>query len=242
MKVFKEHISLNGRIAPVFFLCGYKPGDSQNALAWSIWNFKFGKKQEIDLWMDFAIEGLLGLDISSDAILIRPLSNSDVDAGKIGYEYMPLSKLCKQVEKHFGASFHPELLVKNRETQSLKTLGLMDRKKELHEVYQINTDLSRLKFRKIWLIDDVLTTGTTAKAIWAELSVIWPDVDFNIFALARNTQGTVNDDDLELSGSKYRWVNGEIVLMEDSTEYMRKPVTKELLRYPDFDNEETDFL
>lgn len=234
MKVYTEKLGLGSNTAPVHFLCGYIPGyPSTDALSRSLMSFKYGRKNEVAAWTHFALEAFSELDLSAADIIIRPFAHEEMNANRFSFSKSPLTMLCRAIADKYGAGFQPDLIEKKRVTKSLKGMGRDSRTKELSGVYRANPANATFSFRKIWMIDDVLTTGTTARAVWKALKTVLPDVDFNVFALARTTHDDGFNADSEWN------ITEQSILRENPMEYLSEPITPQLLQYPHFDNKDT---
>ena len=69
--------------------------------------------------------------------------------------------LAKYAANELGLYVKENVLVKTGETKSMRGSSGMDRRQMLREVFRV-TELSAVKDRRILLVDDVVTTGSTA--------------------------------------------------------------------------------
>lgn len=76
----------------------------------------------------------------------------------------PAETLGRAVARRLGVEFHPHLLVKTRRTPPQSRLSPTGRRGNLRDVFAVRGG-KRLRGRRVLLVDDVLTTGTTANRI-----------------------------------------------------------------------------
>jgi ComF family protein len=69
----------------------------------------------------------------------------------------------KIVAKEMGWKFIPDLLIKEKPTTSQVELSVEDRKKNLHDVFSVNSNYVLSPPSSVLLFDDVFTTGSTLK-------------------------------------------------------------------------------
>jgi ComF family protein len=73
--------------------------------------------------------------------------------------------MAKHFAKHFGYQYQAEFLIRNKLTQSQVGKSGVERRKNLANAFSINPESSLEQTDHIVLIDDVVTTGTTANEI-----------------------------------------------------------------------------
>jgi predicted amidophosphoribosyltransferase len=144
--------------------------------------FKNYDERTIRFFITQSINFLLSHRMDKDLIIIRALSSKEL---KIDVKSnSALDRLGKSLSAVFGCVYLPEILEKERHTKPIKSLTLADRQKELSSVYKIRDLTVNLNGRKILIIDDVVTTGTTSCSIIKAVVEKYPAVKINIFSLA----------------------------------------------------------
>ncbi|MBF0519607.1 MAG: ComF family protein [Nitrospirae bacterium] len=96
--------------------------------------------------------------------------------------------LADKISKHSGIKLSIDLLLKNRETESQTLLNRDNRKKALRGVFHIN---GNVKNKRIILVDDVVTTGTTINECAKTLLKAGAS-DVNAVVLARTVDKSYN--------------------------------------------------
>lgn len=241
METFKRHILYRGKSAPLHYLCGYIPGRfGDDALSSRILAFKSGRNAAVlNMWQEFAIEAFREFDIGPDDIIIRALSHRETCSTSVSEERNPLAKLARGIAGNFDCAYLPELIHKRKATRRLVGLSRDNRWKEAGNSYTVDKALLPASPRSVWLVDDVITTGSTARAIWKALLGVMPNVDFNVFTLARTAWTADANEALRLEGPDCTWEDGIMVLHEPETIYEPAPISASDLTSPEFDNEHT---
>lgn len=237
MKTFRERLMYRGDSAYIHYLCGYIPGRlGSDGLSGSILAFKEGTPREMAMWTAFAVEAFAQLDIDPDDLILRALSHSETEVDNESDSRSPLGTLCRSLADVYGCTYRNDILAKRRPTRRLRSLGRDDRWKELNGEYTIDREGSRLDFRKVWLVDDVITTGATARAIWKACLSPWPDMVLQVFALARTAHVPGTNDGLELESPGFAWKEGGLTLREPQSPYHSRRLSQHDLTSPVFDN------
>lgn len=136
-----------------------------------------------------------------------------------------------------------QMLKKVRETQPLKFLTKEQRWNTLQDVYQVVDGFTRRRFRTCWFVDDITTTGATARTVWKALLRHYPDIDFRVYALARTVYDPQYNSDLSADETyESRWQSYFPVAEEPVEGYGDKVLDFRDLPMPDFSNENTFFL
>ncbi|MDO4553169.1 MAG: ComF family protein [Bacillota bacterium] len=79
--------------------------------------------------------------------------------------YNQAALLAKGVAARLGSPFYGDLLVRRRETAPMNRLGRTDRAENVADVFALKRGGAELiKGKRILLVDDILTTGSTAEA------------------------------------------------------------------------------
>lgn len=105
-------------------------------------------------------------ELGWEADLIIPVPLSLARKKWRGYNQAEL--LAEGVSDYIGLPINTETLVKIKDTDAQATLNLSDRRKNLRESFKV-MDKYAVKGKRILLIDDVMTTGSTASACAIEL-------------------------------------------------------------------------
>lgn len=123
---------------------------------------KFSGRRELAApmgrWMARAGAELLG----ADAVLVPvPLHWTRL----IGRRFNQSADLAKAVARASGCRFEPSLLRRGRRTRQQIGLTAEDRRKNVRTAFKIlDDDLADLQGRRVVLVDDVITTGSTVSA------------------------------------------------------------------------------
>lgn len=105
-------------------------------------------------------------ELGWEADLIIPVPLSPARKKWRGYNQAEL--LAEGVSDATGVPINTETLVKIKDTDAQATLNLSERRKNLRESFKV-MDKYAVKGKRILLIDDVMTTGSTASACTHEL-------------------------------------------------------------------------
>ncbi|MBQ7977044.1 MAG: ComF family protein [Clostridia bacterium] len=105
-------------------------------------------------------------ELGWEADLIVPVPLSSARKKWRGYNQAEL--LAEGVSDVIGVPINTETLIKIKDTDAQATLNLSERRKNLRESFKV-MDKYAVKGKRILLIDDVMTTGSTASACTHEL-------------------------------------------------------------------------
>lgn len=175
-----------------------------DGLSRSIRAFKDGHVLHTEAWTDCAIAALEEAGLQTGHILLRPLSHQEYKADEEDL-FIPIDVLCAQVSAHFNAVYLPRMMVKKWHIEPLRGKSAREREQMLKRVYKLNAEYKGMDVSRFWLIDDVLTTGTTIKAIISVLRQHYPTTPISIFTLARTDDDAARNENLFPSGKRYRW-------------------------------------
>jgi HAD superfamily hydrolase (TIGR01509 family) len=120
-------------------------------------SFKDGNKKSIEFWKSIVRQEF---ENKSYDYVVRVLSSNELTArGR-----KPLDAIGETIASLTGAIYDKSVLSKSRITEELKYMNKQERIAEISDVYQVS---SRLDFssKRVLIIDDVTTTGTTIKAV-----------------------------------------------------------------------------
>jgi predicted amidophosphoribosyltransferase len=163
-----------------------------------------------------AIENCQYLDISDDLMIVRALKSSETTWGDMGT--YAIDRLAESIASVFECGYEPSAVYKKRQTKPVKTLSFGERKAELAHAYGFDARIFE-EYRKLLIIDDVVTTGATACAVIAPILKALPKAQITVFALAwtpterqqvylmtlQNNQGVLAEPEIEYgTGQKLR--------------------------------------
>ena len=92
----------------------------------------------------------------------------------------PSTSLARSLALHLHCRYLPTLLCKTRTTLPNKHLTRRERRSQLHDVYRLTTDPTHFQtsplspLTPLLLIDDILTTGTTMRALISTIRRDYP--------------------------------------------------------------------
>ncbi len=132
----------------------------------SIYKIKYCNKRE---YVDFyagEVTRLYGKKINSwnsDAIIPVPLHRKK----QLSRGYNQAEIIAKVISKQTGIPMNSKILMRIKNTKPQKELNDTDRKKNLENAFKINKSIVKLK--KVILVDDIYTTGSTIDGCTEEL-------------------------------------------------------------------------
>ena len=144
-------------------------------------DFKNQDEQAIRYFTIQALENLQYHQIDQDLFIIRALHSYETDADSV---LDPLDRLGDGIGTVFDCSYYSRVLSKTRVTKAIKSFTIAQRKAELEGVYKLDANMFNFNNRKILIIDDVITTGTTACAIIKAILDEFPLAEIEVFGLA----------------------------------------------------------
>jgi predicted amidophosphoribosyltransferase len=202
---------------PHYFLCNYLPvSAARDTLSRSLLRFKHGLQPDLDGWIDCAVELLAPLNFPAGTIIVRALHHNET---VVQGQSMPaaMDKLGKALAATFHCIYQPELLSKARTTRPNKGLTRFERFTELKNVYTAAQAIHPIPAiaprppdpnQPFLIIDDILTSGTTARMIIRAIRHAWPDATFSVFSLARADHDTTLNFSAPLRGAQYELEQG----------------------------------
>lgn len=120
-------------------------------------------------------------NIITKSDLIVPVPMYCLKRWKRGYNQSEL--IAKGISKELKISMFSNVLIKHKNTKTQSLLNLEERKNNLKGCFKVmNKDL--LENKKVFLVDDIYTTGTTVKECVLQLNKGKPK-EINIFVVAR---------------------------------------------------------
>jgi predicted amidophosphoribosyltransferase len=177
-----------------FYLCPYLPLTAgADALSKSLLKFKQRIQPDLNAWIDCSAQLLGQLFFSPDTIIIRPLRHDETFARPEFPSALDLLGL--SLATHLRCRYLPTLLTKSRPTLPNKHLTRHERTSQLRDVYQLTPiPASPAAARSpalapattpFLLIDDILTTGATMRALIGAIRHVYPDCPIRAFTLTR---------------------------------------------------------
>lgn len=238
MENCNEWLYLDGKKAPVYYLCGYIPNSLGNdALSIKLLSFKAGNFQSRQFWLEYILNSYQSLfEKGENELIIRSLGHNELDVDlDMDYKYA-LGFICYRLAKLVNCRYAKGMIHKLKVTPQLKTLS----RDERWDVVKDNFALTQLYrpgvYKTVWFVDDVITTGATARATWKALLEFYPDIDFKVIALAR----TVRDQDYNRNSTiDDPGITGNNTLREEEEIYFSNNLNSLGIR---FDNNDTFFL
>ena len=176
-----EHSNRFPFLAGAYYLAHYVPRSQggNDKLSSYLLQFKDNNQTAVKNWSDFAATSLRNSGVNFK-IIVRALGSSEIFA----HTGTPLDHLGGTIANDFGARYLPKHLSKARQNRSLKYLSAAEREQEMAGLYSF-TNYGAVSGDNILLIDDVVTTGTTLKAIYTAITRSCPNVNVYFFSLAK---------------------------------------------------------
>jgi len=173
-----------------------------------------------------------------DTIIVRALHHQEIAASED--QPTALDILGRALARRFHARYMPGLLRKSQPTREIKLFSKERRVTELAGVYYFDnhtlSDSLTNTPGPLLIIDDILTTGTTAKMIIAVLRQQFPGSPLSIFTLAKANYNDQLNRSTPLKGQNYHLEPGTDwqVAEEDAMTYMPEPIetTSASIFYP----------
>ena len=173
-----------------FYLCPYLPLTAgTDPLSLSLLKFKQRIQPDLDAWIDCSRQLLGHLSFSPDTIIIRALRHDETTARPDFPSALDL--LGHSLAIHLHCRYLPTLLAKSRTTLPNKYLTRRERRSQIQDVYHLaptptNTSSDPLTpATPFLLIDDILTTGATMRALIRTLRHRHPVCPIKTFTLTR---------------------------------------------------------
>jgi len=219
MALQQTYLSYNKEIYPHFYLCHYLSRSAgRDTLSHSLMKFKLGRQPDLEGWIDCALEMLTAMPVPPDATIVRALHHNEL---LIPDTPVTLDLLGRQLADRFHHYYHPRLLRKARPIRPVKTFGKPRREEELQGLYTIDPTYAATlpEAPRHWLIiDDILTSGATIRAIIQAIRLSYPDTPLSIFTLARAENTTPAHSPTSIKGRHYQLEQGaDWVLSEPPT-------------------------
>jgi len=159
-------------------------------LSHSLVRFKQRLQPDLGAWIACAGDLLAHLSFSPQTIILRALRHEETT---IRPEFpSALDLLGQALALKFGCRYRPDLLSKTRATLPGKLLTRSQRVTQLRNVYRMGDAFGAdfIPDTSILVIDDILTTGTTMRAIIRAVSERLPQCRIEAFTLTRADYGS----------------------------------------------------
>jgi predicted amidophosphoribosyltransferase len=211
MELIRSKIKCGDTWFTHYYLCPYLPlAAGSDPLSLSLLKFKQRIQPDLNAWIDCSARLLGRLHFFSDTIIIRPLRHDETTARPDFPSALDL--LGQTLAMQIGCRYLPTLLTKSRTTLPNKHLTRRERWSQLGDVYHLTTtppadktthspDLTPppdptagasnshtipyAPSTPFLLIDDILTTGTTMRALISTIRRTYPDCPIKAFTLTR---------------------------------------------------------
>jgi predicted amidophosphoribosyltransferase len=171
----------------VWFMGYYFRWPTSDYISRQVMDFKRGDLAPREAFGDLAAQEFEMLGRQFDYVT-RMLGSKELVALKGN----KVAAIATKIADTCGQHYHPNLVRKSRLTRELKYLNKGQRKAEMEDVYKIYKAID-LNNKKVLIVDDVFTFGTSFEAIGDVLRHQNPDVRLFGFALVHNWQrGTGN--------------------------------------------------
>ena len=161
-------LPLEGTDAGICAVCIAKPpriARTRSAVAYDdlsrglVLKLKYGRKVALARTMAHYMEPLLDPDTTDGLLIAVPLHRSRL--WQRGFNQSAL--VAHEIAKRTGLGHSPRAIRRIKRTPPLKGMSLLQRRKTMAGAFSVNPDMD-LHGRTVVLVDDVLTTGSTANA------------------------------------------------------------------------------
>lgn len=127
----------------------------------SVAAFKYKGRQEYAVWYGRELAKHFGAQLKRwGAEALIPVPVHRVRCRERGYNQAAL--LAREVSLHTGIKTDETLLIRKKKTIAQKELSTRERGKNLQEAFQLQKNV--VQYKKVVLVDDIYTTGSTADA------------------------------------------------------------------------------
>jgi hypothetical protein len=238
MALQQTYIHHNAAIYAHYYLCNYLPlSAGRDIFSYSLLKFKMGRQPDLSGWIDCSLEmlaaGIPGSGLPDPGVPVSaliPACSSIVRALHHDEILVPedpqtsLDLLGRALAGRFQSLYLPSLIRKTRPARKISRLAIEQREAEMKDIYIMNgfcmppDPPARLK-PSFLIIDDILTTATTAKSILAAILSHYPDASISLFTLAKADYERHSNKSSPLRGQNYLLEQGmDWVVAEDLAE------------------------
>ena len=226
-------------------------GRESDTISSHILQFKNNQEPFVTKWIELVLNEVDSLPLVD--LIVRVLGSNETSASG----NTSLDKLGQAIAEATDAKYCPTGVEKKRQTQPLKFMGKDARQKELDGIFTFSIKGKKIgnprlnkggkRFKKILIIDDVTTTGSTIKELYHTIHKKYPKCPVHAFVLGKTfhsrVDGEANNNQLlnrfnNAGGEKELDDNGAIVKVADKG---RRVVPKKgfLWKYPNNPNDLT---
>ena len=169
-----------------YHIAYYRPkGTKPDKVSTDLLAFKKNLEPQTARWIQ------LGAKVASDCIdfdlVMRVLGSKELVANGT----KSLDRLCVELARLKGVKYQSNYLRKIHATPELKYLSAADRKLALKGVYVFENE-DDLSGKKVLLVDDVITSGSSTRAIVEAIKLKAPAAKVILFALAKTSHDKFN--------------------------------------------------
>lgn len=147
-------------------------------LSFKLMDYKGDKEAQIEIFSRLAADAFAKDGLKFDHV-VRVLGSEETTP-KATSRIIPVAKA---IVTATGASYIPQLLYKTRKTKPLKNMTQAQREAELEGVYVANEGYN-LDGKKVLIVDDIATTGTTMSFVAKAILEQYPEAQLYGFSLA----------------------------------------------------------
>lgn len=243
MKIPKQYIAFDDQRIPLYYLCGYRSVSvGMDRISRSILKFKFGDDPHVAAWAGVSDLALQQVGLKQGDIIVRALGHQETAILRRS-DPKPMDVLCRLLADKVGCDYVPDLLRKKRKNVKLTGLSRLERERTLENGYEL-APVFGWGDKRVWIVDDVVTTGSTIRAIAAALGKRYASVGLSAFCLARTDGYSGLFERGLLRGENYGWdMQRGWVAMEEAARYddLWQPEVGNL-SCPEFGDEGTWFV
>lgn len=203
MSLQRESFEHHSEIIEHYYLCNYRPQlEGLDELSKSLLNFKNGWPLDVEAWTECAVTELAKVEINERWLILRALNSNETSVDKPN---KPLDVLGREIARAFKSHYHPECLSKKRMARKTSLLTKAERELELSGNYVFDVNRVGDNFSKILILDDILTSGTTLRAIIDAVRSTLPNGLIQSFTLASSDRQARLNHSISLTSFGYEW-------------------------------------
>lgn len=199
-----QQIEALGEYFTHYYLCNYRPRSvGSDQLSESLIRFKECKRVDVEAWTECSILELSKVRFSEDLQIIRALGLEEMNATTTSRTAMDW--LGHRMEKEGLGKYFPDPLQRTKQVRAVKRLSKAEREIELDGAYQFQ----QVNSSQVLILDDILTTGTTMKAIIRAIRMVLPNCKISLFTLATTDHQAILNRNVVLASNTYSWDDKE---------------------------------